>query len=151
MRSDPVPRFPGAIRAALSWLPLRYFRSPAVQAGFPSPAADYEELTLDLSTYLVNNQTSTFYCRVEGYSLVDLGILPGDVVAVDRSLRPRVGKLVVGHVNGNLFVKVYELVANRVALVSKNRAEAAKYPPIYLDTAYEHEFWGCVTGVARRC
>jgi len=47
-----------------------------VCAGFPSPAADYEQSPLDPRDYLIKNQASTFFARV------DAGIFENDVIVV---------------------------------------------------------------------
>ena len=51
---------PGAPRQAL---PLD---AGKVSAGFPSPAAHYEDQRLDINEYLVRNPVSTFFFPVEG-------------------------------------------------------------------------------------
>lgn len=124
--------------------------SPRAQAGFPSPAADYVEGALDLNALLVTNAPATFFVRASGRSQVDLGIFDGDILQVDRSVSPASGRLVVAVVDGTLFVKEFRRAAGRIALLSNNAAEAAAYPPVYLDQAQEHVIWGCVVSVIRK-
>jgi len=50
----------------------------SVAAGFPSPAEEALLDTMSLDEYLVVNPEATFMLRVEGDSMVDAGILPGD-------------------------------------------------------------------------
>jgi DNA polymerase V len=57
-----------------------------VSAGFPSPAADYEEGKLDLNRHLVRNPAASFFVRVNGDSMIGAGIHHGDLLVVDRSL-----------------------------------------------------------------
>lgn len=133
--SDPAPA---------NWLLLG---SPAA-AGFPSPAGDWLEDELDLNTLLVRNRAATFFIRFAGDSLQDLGIHDGDVGGCDRSLRPSFGKVVIASVDGEIVAKVYESLAGRLALTSRNRD--VDYPPIYLDQAQEATVWGVVTSVVRR-
>ncbi len=64
-------------------------------AGFPSPADDYLEKSLDLNELLVSNKVATFFMRVEGDSLKASGIRNGDMLIVDRSINPTHGKIVV--------------------------------------------------------
>jgi len=64
-------------------LPL--FISP-VSAGFPSPAEDYVDLSMDLNKHLIKHPAATFYVRVKGQSMKDAGILDGDVLIVDRAM-----------------------------------------------------------------
>jgi DNA polymerase V len=76
-------------RLPMSALALRWIESPCPQAGFPSPAADYIETTLDLHEYLILNPVATFYLRVQGDSMIDAHIHEGDILVVDRSRAPR--------------------------------------------------------------
>lgn len=126
------------------------FESPHAQAGFPSPAADYVEGALDLNELLVTNAPATFFVRASGRSQIDLGILDGDILQVDRAVPPSSGRLVVAVVDGTLFVKEFRRKAGRIALLSNNAAEAAAYPPVYLDEAQDHAIWGSVVSVIRK-
>lgn len=130
--------------------PLRLLESPRAQAGFPSPAADYVEGALDLNELLVTNAPATFFVRASGRSQIDLGILDGDILQVDRSVAPSSGRLVVAVVDGTLFVKEFRRARGRIALMSNNAAEAPSYPPVYLDQAQDHVIWGCVVSVIRK-
>jgi len=127
-----------------------YLLSPRPQAGFPSPAADYVEDTLDLNDLLVTNPPATFFVRCTGESLIDIGILPGDILAVNRALTVADGSIVVAGVDGSLYVKRFRKGKGRVALVSENKVCAASYPPLYFDECQEHVVWGVVTGVVRK-
>jgi len=60
-----------------------------VSAGFPSPAADFMETTIDLNKELSKNPLATFYIKVKGNSMMDAGINDKDVLVVDRSLEPK--------------------------------------------------------------
>jgi len=59
-----------------------------IAAGFPSPADDYIETTLDLNDELISNETATFFLKVSGTSMTGIGIHDGDTIIVDRSSRP---------------------------------------------------------------
>ena len=73
-------------------LPLVPFRVPA---GFPSPALDFDCKTIDLHALLIGNAPATFLWRLSGWSMRDLGLGDGDLLMVDRSLRPQHGDIVV--------------------------------------------------------
>ncbi|MGQ0699733.1 MAG: LexA family protein [Panacagrimonas sp.] len=124
--------------------------SPRPQAGFPSPAADYVEDVLDLNKLMVGNPPATFYVRVKGHSLMDAGILDGDILVVDRSLDAVPPRIVVAVVDGSLYVKRLRDLRGRMALVSENVADAKAFPPIYFDQCQESTVWGVVTGVVRK-
>src|SRR2546427_6301652 len=71
-----------------------------VSAGFPSPADDYLDGSLDLNQHLIKHPTATFFVRVAGESMREAGIHSGDVLIVDRSLTPSDGSVVIAVVNG---------------------------------------------------
>ena len=56
-------------------------------AGFPSPAENYIEEYLDIGKYLVNNIESTFFVRISGDSMINVGIYNNDIMVVDKSLK----------------------------------------------------------------
>jgi len=65
------------------------------ETGFPSPARGYEATSLDLNELLVRNPPATFYMRMQGTQLQYRGVLPDDLLVVDRSRSPAPGSLVV--------------------------------------------------------
>lgn len=132
--------------------PRVFIESPSPQAGFPSPAADYVETTLDLNAYLIDNQTATFYLRVRGDSMTDAQIFDGDILVVDRSRTPARGRIVIASLHGgdHLYVKRLGVHAGVPALLSCNRARAAEYPPIALNEDAGAEIWGVVTATIRK-
>lgn len=69
--------------------------SHRIAAGFPSPAADYTEDGLDLNAYLIHHKAASFFFEVSGDSMIGVGMLDGDKVAVDRSIIPQHGHIVV--------------------------------------------------------
>ena len=74
-------------------------------AGFPSPATDYIEEDVDLNVHLIKNVPATFIIRVQGKSMTDVGIYDGDLLVVDRSLKPKNFSTVVANVHDELVVK----------------------------------------------
>lgn len=87
-------------------------------AGFPSPADDYLEKSLDLNELLITNKVATFFMRVEGDSLEPSGIRHGDVLIVDRSINPAHGKIVVAVVAGELVIRRVESHDGKLVLTS---------------------------------
>jgi len=114
-----------------------------VSAGFPSPAADYEEDKLDLNKYLVKHPAATFFVRAIGDSMVGAGIHCGDLLVVDRSLEPKDKSVVIAVVNAELTVKRIRIRNKRIALEPEN--ESYSVQQISEDT--EFEVWGVVTSV----
>ena len=58
----------------------------SVHAGFPSPAEDMLEESLDINKLLVKHPAATYYVRVKGESMRDAGIYDSDILVVDKSL-----------------------------------------------------------------
>jgi len=114
-----------------------------VPAGFPSPAADYEEGKLDLNRHLIRNSAATFFVRVTGDSMLKAGVHNGDLLVVDRSIEPRDKNVVIAVVNGELTVKRIRIRRNKVTLVAENDA----YRSREIDEQTEFEVWGVVTNV----
>lgn len=117
-----------------------------VKAGFPSPAADYAEERLDFNDLLVHHRAATYCLRVSGESMVGAGILPGDIIVVDRSLRPANGDIVVAAVSGEFTVKRFYRMSGRVEL----RSENPDYEPIRIEHDQELELFGVVSSVVRQ-
>lgn len=117
-----------------------------VSAGFPSPAADYEEQRLDINEYLVSNPVSTFFFPVQGDSMQGAEIFDGEILVVDRSVKPRHGHIVIAFVNGERLVKRLYVRDGRVALLAENPA----YPQLEISEDMELVIWGVVTGKFKR-
>ena len=79
--------------------------SGSVVAGFPSPAEQYLEPPLDLNEFLIKRPAATYFVRGEGDSMIGAGIHEGDLLVVDRSLRPASGDVIIASVDGDFTVK----------------------------------------------
>jgi len=117
-----------------------------VSAGFPSPAADYEESRLDINEYLVRNPVSTFFFPVQGDSMEGAEIHDGDILVVDKSVRARHGHIVIAFIDGQRLVKRLHHRAGRVALMAENPC----YPPLEIQEGMELLIWGVVIGKFKR-
>lgn len=117
--------------------------SGKVSAGFPSPADDYVEKTLDLNELLVQKPAATFFVRAQGESMLGAGIHPNDILVVDRSIEPVPGKIVICALNGELLVKRLKRHTDRWFLGSENPA----YRDIMLHEELDMVIWGVVTNV----
>lgn len=120
--------------------------SVSVKAGFPNPAEDAKGIALDLNDLVVKHPVSTFYLRVEGDSMVGAGIVHGDIVAVDKSLDPKTGDIVVAAVDGDFTLKHLRRQGQQAWLVAAN----PDYPPIALHEATDAVIWGVVTFVIHK-
>jgi len=114
-----------------------------VSAGFPSPAADYEEGKLDLNKHLIKNPAATFFVKVTGDSMIGAGIHEGDLLIVDRSLEPKSGRIIIAVVNGELTVKRLKIYRGKYSLEPENE----NYPIQKITKDMQFEVWGIVTNV----
>ncbi len=113
-------------------------------AGFPSPAENYIEEQLDLNKYLIKNKESSFFVRVSGDSMIDVGIFDNDILIVDRSLTPTRQSIILASLDGELVIK--KLIKDRL----KNyylKSENINYPNIKINSDTDTIIWGVVTYV----
>ncbi len=122
------------------YLPLYLER---ISAGFPSPAQDYVEQRLDLNKLCVKRPAATYFVRVAGDSMIEVGIYPDDLLVVDRSVKEKAGDIVIASLNGEFTVKVLE--TDPIRLVPQNH----NYQPILIAEADDFEIFGVVTSVVR--
>lgn len=116
-----------------------------IKAGFPSPAQDYVERTLDLNELCIRHPNATFFVRVDGDSMIEAGIYDGDILVVDRSVDADHGDTVVAAVGGEFTVKELCLHPS-LALLPRNAA----YKPIRPRNGEELNIFGVVTNVIRQ-
>lgn len=140
-------RFPGQVfRASANPSDTRVpLYAAHVPAGFPSPADDYLEASLNLNDHLIRHPESTFFVKVSGESMSGAGIFDGDMLVVDRLLTPVHRDVVIAVVAGELTVKRLELRADGVWLVP----EHPDYRPLRANPDAGFEVWGVVTAVVR--
>tara|TARA_B100000963_G_scaffold354314_1_gene370586 strand:+ start:73 stop:477 length:405 start_codon:yes stop_codon:yes gene_type:complete len=113
-------------------------------AGFPSPAENYVEEQLDLNKYLIKNKESSFFVRVSGDSMINVGIFDNDILIVDRSLTPVRQSIILASIDGELVIK--KIIKDKLEnyyLKSENN----DYPNIKLNSNTDTMIWGVVTYV----
>ncbi len=120
--------------------------SHKVIAGFPSPADDNLEETIDLNEAFVPSVNTSFVVRVQGDSMLEAGILPGDQLVIDRSIEPVSGKIVVASVDGDLTLKRLIKQQDKIWLYPEN----SQYQPIAVHENTELVIWGVVVSVLRK-
>ena len=114
-----------------------------VEAGFPSPAENYVEQELDLKEHLIRNSDSTFLVRATGKSMVNVGISPGDILIVDRSLEAKNNSIIIVSIDGELTVK--RLIKDNDNKKLYLKSENLDYPNIDLKIESDTMIWGVVT------
>lgn len=120
---------------------LPYFS--AINAGFPSPAEDYQEGEIDLAKILQPNPNTTYVIRVKGDSMIGANMPDGCLLVVDRGITPRSGMIVVAQLNGAFTIK-------RLIKAGRNwvlHAENPVYKPIVITPDNEFLVWGVVTNI----
>ncbi len=117
-----------------------------IQAGFPSPAEDFAVKRIDLTEILVTHPQATFLLRVSGESMKDAGIFDGDMLVVDKAIKPRHGHIVVAVVDGEFTVKYLYQRAGRVKLRPANPT----FPEFAPKEGQTLEVWGVVTCSIKR-
>lgn len=132
-------RFAGDLRPVITRPLLGY-----VQAGFPSPAEEELLDQVSLDSFLIRKPQASFLLKVNGDSMIDAGIQPGDMVIIERGTPPQHGSIVLAQVDGEWTLKYYERRSGKVVLVPAN----SKYPIIIAQRELKIE--GIVRSVMRR-
>jgi len=123
----------------------RPFIEQGIKAGFPSPAEDFLDISIDLNKELIKNPSATFYGRVKGDSMKDAGIDHGDLLIIDKSLEPRDGKIAVCYIDGEFTIKRIKLEKNFCWLMPENK----DYKPIKVTEDNDFVVWGIVVHIIK--
>lgn len=117
-----------------------------VEAGFPSPAEEELVDTMTLDEWLIKNKEATYMLKAKGDSMIEAGIMEGDMILVDRSKEAKNGDIVIARLNDGWTVKFLRKRGNTIMLVPGNR----KYKPIVPKEGDELEIAAVVTAVIRK-
>lgn len=109
--------------------------------GFGAAADDYAERGIDLNEELVHNKPATFFFRMKGDAMREAGIMDGDILVVDRSVKLANGKIIVAILNGELLVRRFHKNFSSAFLIPENN----RYKPINLAEFSDFALWGVVT------
>ncbi|MCR4529800.1 MULTISPECIES: LexA family protein [Acinetobacter] len=112
-----------------------------LSAGFPSPAQDYVDKSIDMNLHLIANPTATFIAKVNSSSMRNIGIDIDDEVIVDRSLEAKHRDIVLALIDNDFTLKRLMIEDERRWL----KAENPEYPNIYFNDGQELIIWGVVT------
>ena len=121
------------------------FSSP-VSAGTPFPADANVDQFIDLNEFLIKNPTATFFVRVEGTSMINAGIHPGDILIVDKSIDPAPNNIVIAVIDGEFLVKRLITECGIKYLVPDN----PDFGRIDIGNGTQIEIWGVVTWVIHK-
>lgn len=92
-RLKPGPRF------------FERFLAESVQAGLPNPVSDNPPEVITIDSFLIEKPSQTVLVKVKGDSMVDAGILNGDIAVVERKSSAGVGEIVVAIVDNEFTLK----------------------------------------------
>ena len=120
-----------------------------VAAGFPSPAEEHVEKRLDPSEFLIDQKDATFFVTIQGYSMMDVGLLPGDKAVVDRSKLASIGDIVLAVIDGEFTIKTLNRKKDGTPRLLPANSTGA-FSPIEIKEGMDFEIWGVVTGSFRR-
>jgi len=117
-----------------------------IVAGFPSPAEDYLESSLDLNRELIKNPSATFFGRVKGLSMIDAGVDDGDLLIIDKSLNYKKDDLAVCFIDGDFTLKRIENQGDHIVLMPANK----DFSPIPVSKEADFCVWGIVTYIIKK-
>lgn len=120
-----------------------------VSAGFPSPAEEHVEKHLDPSEFLIDQKDATFFVTIQGLSMMDVGLLPGDKAVVDRSKLASIGDIVLAVIDGEFTIKTLARKKDGTPRLLPANSTGA-FSPIDIKEGMDFEIWGVVTGSFRR-
>lgn len=121
------------------------FIDVGISAGFPSPADDFIELSIDLNKQLIKNKDTTFFAKVKGHSMKNAGIFDGDLLIIDKSLEPQNNKIAICQIDGEFTVKRIKIDKGVVWLIAENE----EYAPIKVTPENDFIIWGIVTNAIK--
>ncbi|HXF92121.1 MAG TPA: transcriptional repressor LexA [Nitrospiraceae bacterium] len=140
-------RIPGVVEVA-----LKHMRLPAqipmvgiVAAGAPIEPVPQSELVEVPPGMLRGGEY--FALRVKGESMLDAGILPGDLVIVRRQTTARSGQTVIALVKQEATIKTFYQKADRIELHPANPSMT----PIVVTPTDDFRIEGILVGVVRYC
>lgn len=126
-------------------LEIPYFEQ-GISAGFPSPAEDFLDLSIDLNKEYIRNPDATYYGRVRGNSMIEAGLHEGDLLIIDKSVEPLNGKIAVCNIDGEFTLKRLKIEKDCIYLVPANK----DYKPIKVTPENELIIFGIVTAVIKK-
>ncbi len=98
-----------------------------VTAGLPAIVDEEMTDTLSLDEFLITKKESTYILEVDGDSMIDAHIEPGDLVIAERTNVAKDGQIVIAEVDGEFTMKYFRQQGSKAWLEPSNK----KYKPIY--------------------
>lgn len=117
-----------------------------INAGFPSPADDFLDVSIDLNKELVQNKDATYFARVSGNSMIDAGISDGDLLIIDKSIKPSNGKAAVCFIDGEFTIKWLNITKEVIWLTPANK----DFKPIKVTKDNNFMIYGIITYIIKK-
>jgi DNA polymerase V len=142
--SDSNPTLPQSISDIFTQsITIPYFPE-AIPAGFQAPAEDTKREMLTIDQYVIKHPNNTFALKVKGNSMEKAGIMPGDLLLVEKNPEAKPGQIIVAHLPSGFTVK---------RLIEENgqkylKAESTQKYQIKLEEGTQ--IWGIVVGIVRK-
>lgn len=125
------------------------YADAGIFCGFPSPAQDYIDKSLNFNEDIIKHPSATFYAKAMGSSMIEAGIEEGDILVIDRALEPRDGDIVIAHVNGEFTVKYLDISKKDKGIVKLVPANP-RYETLVMRDGDELNIWGVVSNIIKR-
>jgi len=122
------------------------FIADGIKAGFPSPAADFDETKISIDQLVIKNEAATFYAKASGHSMIGAGIDDGDILVIDRSIEPTDNKIAVCFIDGDFTIKRIKIEEDCIYLQPEN----PKFKSIKVTEDNDLIIWGIVTYVVKK-
>lgn len=103
------------------------------------------EVQIDLNSELIKNPGTTYFFRMNSSALQLSGILQGDILIADKSVRPANGDIVLAWIGNELIARRLQMQDGIIILT----AESDSFKSIQLQNASDYRPWGTVTAVVR--
>jgi DNA polymerase V len=142
-KSQPVQQL--TFYAVESESTLQYKFIGDVKAGFPSPAGDFMNESIDLNKYVTLHPAATFYARANGMSM-EGDINDGDLLVIDKSITASDGKIAICYIDGEFTVKRIKTDTEGIWLMPTNE----RFKPILVTESNDLRIWGVVTFVLKK-
>ena len=144
---QPVLPGPAVPASSIRSLSLPYY-DISVVAGFPVPLDnDERSQDIDILSMLCPHPEASYLIRVSGNSMIDAGVLSGDIVIVDKSIRnPVPHEIAMCELNGEYTLKHFILEEGQGWLVPAN----PEYPKIRITPDDDFSVWGTVTYIIHK-
>lgn len=120
-----------------------------VPAGAPASVDEHVEKMLNPVDFLVDDRKKTYFVTIQGESMIDVGLMPGDKAVVNRARVASIGDIVLAMVDGEFTIKTLGRTKRGNPLLIPANGNGI-YSPIEITGEMLFEVWGVVTGSFRR-